>query len=280
VSGERLPKRENAMTRSASSWRLAISIFAITSIAGCTSTAGRGDQPFEPGAGAPTTPTPSPSPAASTVGASSTSVPSLADFSFPTEVDPTRRYMFYLHGKIIEDQGIPAISPEYGEYRYEDILRTLQSYGFVVISEQRPTDADPTEYAERVAMQVDDLLSSGVAPGSITVVGASKGAAIAMIASYLLSNSEVNYVILGGCNPPAVDQLRQQGILLFGNVLAIYDSSDAYAGSCAEFFALSEANGPGQHRELVVHVGTGHGILYDALAVWVLPTVQWANQEW
>ncbi len=188
--------------------------------------------------------------------------------------------MFYLHGKIIEDQGIPAISPEYGEYHYEDILRALQSYGFVVISEQRPRDADPTEYAKRVAMEVDDLLSSGVPPGSITVVGASKGAAIAVIASYLLSNSEVNYVLLGGCNPPAVDQLRQQGVSLFGNVLAIYDYSDAYAGSCGELFAFSEANRPSQHGELVLHVGTGHGILYGPLAEWVLPTVQWANQDW
>jgi hypothetical protein len=267
------------MTRSASSWRLAIFIFAITSIAGCTSTTGRGDRPFEPGAGAPTTATPIPSSAASTVAAPSTPAPSLASFSFPTEIDPTRRYMFYLHGKIIEDQGIPAISPEYGEYRYVEILTALQSYGFVVISEQRSTDADATEYAERVAMQVDDLLRSRAPPESITVVGASKGAAIAMIASYFLSNSGVNYVLLGACNPPTVDQLRRQGVSLFGNVLAIYDSSDAYAGSCAEFFAVSEANGPGQHEELVVHVGTGHGILYGPLAEWVLPTVQWANQE-
>jgi hypothetical protein len=30
--------------------------------------------------------------------------------------------MFCLHGKIIEDQGLAAISPEYGEYQYEEIL--------------------------------------------------------------------------------------------------------------------------------------------------------------
>jgi hypothetical protein len=165
------------------------------------------------------------SPATSTV-ASTVSGPSnpatfLTDFSFPAEIEPTGRYIFYLHGKIIEDQGIPAISPEYGEYRYEDILRTLQGYGFLVISEQRRKDADATEYAHRVATQVHDLLDSDVPPGSITVVGASKGAAIAMIVSALLSNSGVNYVLLGGCNPPTVDELRQQGVLLYGNVLAI-----------------------------------------------------------
>jgi hypothetical protein len=223
---------------------------------------------------------PTPSSVASAVSGPSNPASFLANFSFPTEIEPTGRYIFYLHGKIIEDQGIPAISTEYGEYRYEDILRTLQDYGFLVISEQRRKDADATEYAWRVARQVHDLLGSDVPPGSITVVGASKGAAIAMTVSDLLRNSGVNYVLLGGCNPSTVDELRQQGVLLSGNVLSIYDSSDAYAGSCEGIFALSEGKGLGQHEELVLHLGTGHGILYEPLSEWVLPTVQWANQEW
>ena len=70
------------------------------------------------------------------------------------------------------------------------------------------------------------------------------------------------------------------GVWLSGNVLSIYDSSDAYAGSCEGIFALSEGKGLGQHEELVLHLGTGHGILYEPLSEWVLPTVQWANQEW
>jgi hypothetical protein len=33
----------------------------------------------------------------------------LADrYGFPTQIDPTKRYMFYMHGKIIEDQGLWA----------------------------------------------------------------------------------------------------------------------------------------------------------------------------
>jgi len=39
----------------------------------------------------------------------------LSKYSFPGSVDPTKHYLFYLHGKIIEDQGIPAVSPDYGE---------------------------------------------------------------------------------------------------------------------------------------------------------------------
>jgi len=206
----------------------------------------------------------------------------LADsYGFPTQIDPTRRYLFYMHGKIVEDQGLPAISPEYGEYQYEEILRVLQSYGFVVISEQRPRNADGWEYARRTARQVSELIKAGAPPGSITVVGASKGASIATAASYLVGNFDVNYVLLGSCHPTLIDEWRQQGVTLSGNVLAIYDiADDEYSGSCEELFALSEGKGLNRHDELVLQVGTGHGILYEPLPEWVLPTVRWANQEW
>lgn len=204
-----------------------------------------------------------------------------AGYEFPNMIDPTKRYMFYLHGKILEDQGVPAVSPEFGEYRYEEILRTLQSYGFEVISEQRPKHADGWEYAQRTARQVSELLAAGVPPGSITVVGASKGAAIATVTSELVNNFEVNYVLLGTCHPSLVEAWKQGGLIISGNVLAIYDfEDDEYAGSCAELFSLAEGQGLNHHDELVLQVGTGHGILYQPLPEWVLPTVKWANQEW
>ena len=204
----------------------------------------------------------------------------LDGYEFPNSIDPTKRYMFYLHGKIIEDQGIPAVSPEFGEYRYGEILMTLQSYSFEVISEQRPKDADGWEYAQRTAKQVDELLTAGIPPSSITVVGASKGAAIATVASSLVGNSEVNYVLLGTCHPTLVDEWKKGGLILSGNVLAIYDFADEYSGSCEELFSLAEGKGLSRHDELVLIVGTGHGILYEPLSEWVLPTVKWAKQEW
>jgi len=205
----------------------------------------------------------------------------LEGYEFPNLIDPTKRYMFYLHGKIIEDQGISAVSPEFGEYRYEEILKTLQSYGFEVISEQRPKNADGWEYAQRTAKQVTELLTADVPPGSITVVGASKGAAIATVVSDLVNNPEVNYVLLGTCHPTLIEEWKQEGLIFSGNVLAIYDfEDDEYSGSCEELFTLSEGQGLSHHDELVLQVGTGHGILYQPLLEWVLPTVKWANQEW
>jgi hypothetical protein len=205
----------------------------------------------------------------------------LADrYGFPTQIDPTKRYLFYMHGKIIEDQGLPAISPEYGEYQYEGILDTLESYGFVIISEQRPKDADGWEYARRGASQVGALLRAGVPPDSITVVGASKGASIATGVSYLVGNPDVNYVLLGSCHPTLIEQWKQQGVTLSGNVLAIRDvADDEYSGSCSELFYLSQGKGLSRRDEIVLHVGTGHGILYHPLPEWVLPTIHWASQD-
>lgn len=268
------------MTPSELHRRVAILVLVVSFIASCNRAEEPEAQPPAPPANVPTTVSPTRMPVASAVGVTLTPALGPSGFAFPTEIDRTRRYMFYLHGKIVEDQGIPAISPEYGEYRYEEILKALQSYGFVVISEQRPRDTDPTEYALRIARQVNDLLNSEVPPGSVTVVGASKGAAIASIVSNLVGNSEVSYVLLGACYPPLVDEWKQQGVSLSGNVLAIYDASDEYASSCEGLFAFSEGNRLGQHAELVLHVGTGHGILYEPLSEWVVPTVEWASQDW
>jgi hypothetical protein len=198
-------------------------------------------------------------------------------FAFPSDIDPGQRYLFYLHGKIIEDQGIPAISPEYGEYRYEDILRELASHGFVVISEVRPRDAQANEYARKVSDQIHRLLRAGTPSDAITVVGASKGATIAMLVSYLVADPDVNYVLLGGCNPPTLDELITEGVSVSGDVLSIFDSSDIVASSCAELFSSSAGKGLGDVAELVVHVGSGHGILYSPLPEWILPTVEWAD---
>ena len=54
-----------------------------------------------------------------------TNVPVISRYAFPESIDPSRQYMFYLHGKIIEDQGLNAVSPEYGPYEYEAILEKL-----------------------------------------------------------------------------------------------------------------------------------------------------------
>lgn len=204
----------------------------------------------------------------------------LSAYAFPASADPAKRYMFYLHGRIIEDQGIPAISPEYGEYEYVAILEKLSSYGFEVISEQRPKDTDGVAYAKRVTEQVATLLEASVPPGNITIVGASKGAAITAYVSYLLKNEHINFVLLGTCHPDTVAEWKRNQITLYGNILSIYDVADTeYSGSCEEMYMFSEGKGIARHEEILLHVGTGHGILYTLLDEWMTPLIQWATSQ-
>ena len=202
----------------------------------------------------------------------------ISKYSFPESVDSTKYYLFYLHGKIIEDQGIPAVSPDYEEYEYKAILEKLSSYGFVVISEQRVKNTDSMEYAKKITEQVTALLKAGVLARNITIVGASKGAGITIFVSHLLENEEINYVIMAICDPATVEELKQNEISLYGNVLSVYDSTDELAGSCQELFSFSEGKGISKYNEIVLNVGTGHGILFKPLDEWIIPVIQWAGK--
>lgn len=189
---------------------------------------------------------------------------------------PTGKYLLYIHPKIVEDQGLPAVSPEHGEFQYDAILDYFRSHGFTVISELRPKDADAGTYAQRSLVQIDELLAAGVDPWSITVVGASKGSYIASLVSHLARNPSINYVLLAGCNPDTVAHMRSNNMDLYGNVLAIRDVADTrWAGSCAEVFAFSP--GVRRHKEIVLSVGTGHGVIFEPLEGWVRPTRDWAD---
>ena len=189
-----------------------------------------------------------------------------------------KQYMFYLHGKIIEDEGIPAISPEYGEYEYQEILEKLEGYGIVVISEQRAKYTDADAYARKITEQITSLLEAEVPAKNITVVGASKGAWITVYISHLLENEEVNFVIMAICHPDNLEAFKQDQITLVGNILSIYDSADELAGSCQELFSISEGKGISKYEELILNIGTGHGILYKPLEEWIIPVVEWAEK--
>lgn len=202
----------------------------------------------------------------------------MSKYAFRESVDSTKQYLFYLHGKIIEDQGIPAVSPDYGEYEYQAILEKLSSYGFVVFSEQRSKDTDSIAYARRIAEQVTALLNAGVPAENITVVGASQGAWITVYVSHFLENEKLNFVIIAICDSDNVEAFKQDQITLYGNVLSIYDYADQLAGSCQELFSFSEGKGISKHEEVVLHVGTGHGILYKPLDEWITPVIQWAGK--
>jgi hypothetical protein len=238
-------------------------------LAGCAS------PPATASASATAAPTTTPTARASATVAASR----LVAYSFPAHIDPAGRYLFYLHGRIIEDHGLQAVDPRFGAYEYAAILERLGSSGLTVISEPRERNADPPSYARRIQDQVETLKRAGVASEHITVVGASKGAYIAALSSFIMQDAALNFVLLGSCHPEMIGEWKSSTRVLYGNVLAIHDVADEeYAGSCQELFQLSEGRGLGRHEQLVLDVGTGHAILYQPLEEWIVPTLEWASR--
>jgi len=254
-------------------------ILLTSSLISCTRAPIQADPTAVPTGDQPTPISPTHTPTANATVPLSTPSNKLSEYAFPDLIDPAKRYLFSLHGKIIEDQGIPAISPNYGEYEYEAILEKLSGYGFVVISEERPKNTDTVKYARKISQQVTVLLDAGVPEKNIAVVGASKGAGIAVFVSHFLENEELNFVLLAICHPDIVKEFKQGQIILYGNVLSIYDSVDEFAGSCQELFLYSEDKGIGRYDEVILEIGSGHGILYEPLDTWMLPVVQWLNNS-
>jgi hypothetical protein len=184
----------------------------------------------------------------------------------PQKIDKRAKYLFYLHGRIVEDQGVNAVSPTFGAYEYEKILQTFVDKNFIVISEPRPKGTDAQEYAAKVVKQINSLLQAKVPPRKITVVGASKGGSIAVAASTLLRNKDVNFVLIASCGNSN----------MFGNVLSVWDyQDDTGAVTCDRSF--SQSKGVNRHKEVELRIGSGHGILYSPLKEWVDLVVEWAN---
>ena len=116
----------------------------------------------------------------------------------PDNPDNTKRYIFYLHGLIVEEAGIRPKSEEHGYYEYELILEALTKEGFIVISEVRGKGTEIKPYAENIAAQIKKLLANEVSPENITIVGASKGGAISAYVSTLLRDKRITYIFLAG----------------------------------------------------------------------------------
>lgn len=193
--------------------------------------------------------------------------------SVPKRIDSSKKFLFYLHGRIVEEQGVHAKSPQYGDYEYLGILDTLKSYGFEVISEVRPKDTDINLYAEKLAKQVDTLLKVGIPAEHITFLGASKGAAITIAASSKIKNEKMNFAIMGICGDDDFDDYYSRGFRLCGHILSIYEVSDVLGQSCERFFKAGYC--VKSSKELKITTGKQHGFLYKPYAAWVQPFIAW-----
>lgn len=190
-------------------------------------------------------------------------------------VDKPAKYMFYLHGRIIEEQGIHAVSPDYGSYEYLAILDSLNAYGFIVISEARAKNTNELLYAEKVSKQIDSLLNKGVPPNHIYVLGASKGAYITLLTAREVQNKEVNYIVMGVCSFDNTNYWSEDKIEMCGNFLSIYEASDTFGGTC--YRLLGQGSCISGFEEVKLNMGNRHGFLYKPYSAWINPLMKWVE---
>jgi hypothetical protein len=182
------------------------------------------------------------------------------------------RYVIYLHGRIVEEEGRHPTHPDFGTYEYDAILDSLRHAGLTVLSEQRPRGTDSDAFADHVARQVDSLIARGVSPSAITVMGFSKGGWIAILASSKLKNPNVSYVFMAACGPWAFEK---SDLHVTGRMLSIHETSDSMGVSCAPIFAR---RGPGSvAREIALSEGRRHGTFFQPRPSWLAPAVKWAR---
>jgi len=189
----------------------------------------------------------------------------------PESPEPTKTYLIYLHGRIIENSGPRPTDSRYGLYDYPAVLEALSSRGAVVISAQRPPGTDANRYAGVVVSQVEDLIDRGVPPGNIVVAGFSKGGGIATRVSSFLRRPQVRFVLLAACpGGPTAPNIR-----LTGRVLSVHEASDTLAGSCKPLADQPEQ--PRSFREIEISTGKLHGAFYMPLPIWVDPVLDWVH---
>jgi hypothetical protein len=195
-----------------------------------------------------------------------------ASIAASAHAQATPRYLIYLHAKIVETQGRLPTDSIYGVYRYDAILDSLRGAGFVVLSDQRPPNANSDSAAARVAQQVDSLLRLGVSPHAISVVGFSKGGWIAILASNRLQNPGISFVFMAACGPWAFER---PDLHVAGRMLSIFETSDSLGVSCAPMFAHRS---PGSYiEEIALSLGLGHGTFFQPRSAWLAPVIAWAN---
>ncbi len=182
----------------------------------------------------------------------------------------TGKHVFYLHGMIVEVQGVNAVSDDFGPYKYEDIIDSLGSAGYQVHSEVRTSSTDFNAFCMKLSREIDQLVGDGVRPEDITVIGASKGAMMAMQISDL-NGHPVNYVLLGANSDRTEESFDWK---LHGRILGIYERSDKIAGKDYTYW-INRSTDAQEFKQLEINTGLGHGFLFRPIKEWLVPAKEW-----
>ena len=194
--------------------------------------------------------------------------PGIEYSSIPDQVNPDEYYIFYIHGAIIETEGVDAVSPEFGLYEFSKILEYFSENGYNVIAEIRGPTSDSEPYTDHIIESVKYLHSQGVPSPKIAVMGFSKGAGITSDVSSRLDDPNIKYILIAICG----DWL-DQNLKLTGRVLSLFEESDRYGSSCKSL--ADRSPDLTSFQEIQFSTGEGHGAFYQADPLWMDPVITW-----
>jgi hypothetical protein len=178
--------------------------------------------------------------------------------------------VIFLHNAFFEKNKDGQVHKRFGPYDFEGIKAALRNDRTLIAPERGP-DADPQQAADALVEEIKDMIQSGQPPDRIKVIGASKGAFIAQLASAKLEEPEFRWVLVGGCH---TKRMSEGGFpAMTGRVLSIYDTSDQVAGPCAPYKPLSAKTR--SFEEISISLGEGHGFQFSANAAWITPALDW-----
>lgn len=207
--------------------------------------------------------------------------PGAVTSTVPSNPERTAIYVIYVHDIALDR------TPEDPERRarLDRVTARLASEGINVIAEVRPAGTlqkfpdDQEKYAQKVAVQIGQLISAGVPPRQVNVIGYSRGAFLALLTSTYVNRADVGYVLLAACmnETGALKQfapaLMRYSEKLNGQFLSIWEQSDHDFGSCSPYFA--KATSRPATAETVLTTGKGHQFAVEPDDAWVSPAVKW-----
>lgn len=192
---------------------------------------------------------------------------------FPREVHANERYVIYSHNLIVEGDNPAPIHPEFGVADFPAIKRSLFEDGrFNLIAHHRPKNTEIGPYVEKLESWVQRLLTAGVKPSRITLIGFSRGSQLTAYASGRLQSAGINTAILAACTDG--DIAHDPPLIIGGNLLSIYETTDV-VGSCAKLAARSH---PASFKEIAISTGKKHGAFFVPRPEWMQPLKAWIKE--
>ena len=189
---------------------------------------------------------------------------------FPSQINASEKYVFYVHGLIVEGDKQTPEHPEYGIYDFPAIKEKIfEIGGFNLIAHHRAKNTDINEYVELFSSWVSSLLDSGVPASNITLIGFSRGSQLTALTAGRFNEHAINTVLMAGCFNG--DMIFEPPVTLGGRLLSIYETTDA-PGSCQKLASRSSLETFDEHY---ITTGLKHGAFYRPLEAWLGHIREW-----